>query len=604
MTSKTLDVRQWIKEHLPEIIPMAVAVIDRDYQVVYANQGFEKMFGPWQGKTCHAVYKNKNTRCHSCSSKEAFEDGKERINEEVGYGRTGQSTRYLKHTYPICDADGVVTHLVQMSADVTVAKKILRENQLLFDQVPCNILVIDRNYRIVRANQRAKGIMGDLKGRYCYEGLKGFDHKCGECTARQTFADGRMHTGHHVWKSRSGEVVHQHVITVPLKAENGEFDTVMEMAVDITRTIKLQEGLEFAHTFLETLVTTSIDGIFAFDNEGEALLINPAAEKLFGFEENAHLTQDELSGQLPQGWLEPMAEGRTLYLPDTEITRKDGTRIPVRLVGNQLVAGNKVMGMAFSVQDLRRLKEMEKGKLEAERLAAVGQTVAGLAHGVKNLITALEGGMYMLNTGMSKGNIERIQKGLEMQVRNIERISVFVKAFLGFSRGREIRVKISQPADIAQEVVDLYSAKAQQKGIGLTNRVEGTIAPAPIDYESMHECLTNLVGNAIDACSMSDNEEGCRVTVVTREVDDTIIFEVIDNGCGMDYEVKQKVFTTFFTTKGLGGTGLGLLMTKKIVQEHGGTIELTSEPGQGTTFRILLPRRRLPKTVEQEKSEP
>ena len=84
MTSKTLDVRQWIKEHLPEIIPMAVAVIDRDYQVVYANQGFEKMFGPWQGKTCHAVYKNKKTRCHSCSSKEAFEDGKERINEEVG----------------------------------------------------------------------------------------------------------------------------------------------------------------------------------------------------------------------------------------------------------------------------------------------------------------------------------------------------------------------------------------------------------------------------------------------------------------------------------------------------------------------------------------
>lgn len=604
MTSETLDVRQWIQEHLPEIIPMAVAVIDQDYKLVYANQGFEDMFGPWQGKSCHEVYKNKNTRCHSCSAKEAFEDGKVRVNEEVGYGRTGKSTRYLKHTYPITDADGVVTHLVQMSADVTVAKKILRENQLLFDQVPCNVLVIDRNYRIVRANQRAKSILGDLKGHYCYEGLKGFAHQCGECTARQTFADGKMHTGHHVWKSRSGEVVHQHVITVPLKAENGEFDTVMEMAVDVTRTIKLQEGLEFAHTFLETLVTTSIDGIFAFNDEGEVLLINPAAEKLFGFEEHTDLTQDNLSRLLPKGWLDPMSKGRTLYLPDTEIIREDGTHIPVRLVGNNLVAGDKVMGMAFSVQDLRRLKEMEKAKLEAERLAAVGQTVAGLAHGVKNLITALEGGMYMLNTGMSKGNIERIQKGLEMQVRNIERISVFVKAFLGFSRGREIRVKISQPADIAQEVVDLYSAKAQQKGIDLTNRVEGTIAPAPIDYESMHECLTNLVGNALDACSMSDNNEGCRVTVVTREVDDTLIFEVVDNGCGMDYEVKQKVFTTFFTTKGLGGTGLGLLMTKKIVQEHGGTIELVSEPGQGTTFRILLPRGRLPKTIEQETSEP
>jgi signal transduction histidine kinase len=75
---------------------------------------------------------------------------------------------------------------------------------------------------------------------------------------------------------------------------------------------------------------------------------------------------------------------------------------------------------------------------------------------------------------------------------------------------------------------------------------------------------------------------------------------VADNGCGMDYEVKRKVFTTFFTTKGLGGSGIGLLMTKKIVHEHGGTINLKSKPGKGTTFSIRLPRRRLPKLVEKE----
>ena len=83
--------------------------------------------------------------------------------------------------------------------------------------------------------------------------------------------------------------------------------------------------------------------------------------------------------------------------------------------------------------------------------------------------------------------------------------------------------------------------------------------------------------------------------VRSLEDNGTIIYEVVDNGNGMEYEVKKKVFTTFFTTKGLGGTGLGLLMTKKIVHEHGGTIDLESEPGKGTTFRIRLPRRRLPK---------
>ena len=110
----------------------------------------------------------------------------------------------------------------------------------------------------------------------------------------------------------------------------------------------------------------------------------------------------------------------------------------------------------------------------------------------------------------------------------------------------------------------------------------------------MLECLSNLVGNAIDACQVSDNREKPTVVVKIFETDDTIRYEVIDNGCGMDYEVKKKVFTTFFTTKGLGGTGLGLLMTKKIVQQHGGKVEFDTKPGKGTTFSISLPRDRLP----------
>ena len=95
----------------------------------------------------------------------------------------------------------------------------------------------------------------------------------------------------------------------------------------------------------------------------------------------------------------------------------------------------------MKAQDLSEIKQLEREKIEAERLAAVGHTVAGLAHGIKNLITALEGGMYMLNSGLNKESIERVQKGMEMLVRNIQRISIFVKAFLSFSKGREIQAK-------------------------------------------------------------------------------------------------------------------------------------------------------------------
>jgi signal transduction histidine kinase len=250
--------------------------------------------------------------------------------------------------------------------------------------------------------------------------------------------------------------------------------------------------------------------------------------------------------------------------------------------------------------DITEIKKLEKEKLEAERLAAVGQTVAGLAHGIKNLITGLEGGMYMLSSGMTKSNIDRVEKGLDMLDRNINRITTFVREFLNFSKGRTINVQLNDPLRIVEEVVELYGPKARELGIDLKNKTSGKIDLALMDYESMHECLTNLVGNAIDACGMSDGPGGCHVIVKVFEENNVIIYEVTDNGCGMDYEVKQKVFTTFFTTKGLGGSGIGLLMTKKIIQEHGGRIEMISEPGRGSTFRILLPRDRLPKMQTDE----
>jgi len=122
----------------------------------------------------------------------------------------------------------------------------------------------------------------------------------------------------------------------------------------------------------------------------------------------------------------------------------------------------------------------------------------------------------------------------------------------------------------------------------------------PLDPEGMEACLTNLVSNGIDAAMWKESEHG-QVCIRTRDEGGDLIIEVQDNGTGMDREVKQKVFTTFFTTKGGKGTGLGLLTTRKIVQEHGGSMEVESEEGIGSTFRIRLPRNRLQALMVQVK---
>jgi signal transduction histidine kinase len=244
--------------------------------------------------------------------------------------------------------------------------------------------------------------------------------------------------------------------------------------------------------------------------------------------------------------------------------------------------------------DVTELKRLHREKLDAERLAVVGQTVAGLAHGIKNLIMGLEGGMYVVNSGIRQGDEQRLVQGWGMLQQDIKRISAFAKDFLEFARGREPRVQIVGPNTVAREVVALFGDRARQSGIDLRADLSEGLREAPMDAEGIHVCLTNLVANAIDACMMSTKTDR-HVVVSTREQDSVLTFEVTDDGCGMDYEIKNKVFTNFFSTKATDkGTGLGLLTTRKIVQEHGGRVRFDSTAGEGSVFRLEFPRDRLP----------
>jgi len=250
--------------------------------------------------------------------------------------------------------------------------------------------------------------------------------------------------------------------------------------------------------------------------------------------------------------------------------------------------------------DITATKMLEREKMEAERLAAVGQTVAGLAHGIKNVLMGLEGGIYIFQTGMQKGDHERMLAGWRMLEENIGRITSFVKEFLEFARGRTPQVSLVDPNRVARDVIDLFKDKAALAGIALVADLQEGIPYALMDEQGIHTCLANLVSNALDACQISD-KPGRHVTVTTRDCDGVLVFEVADDGVGMDYEIKKNVFTSFFSTKGSNkGTGLGLLTTRKIVQEHGGKVSFESTEGVGSVFRLEFPRNRLPRPPNKE----
>jgi signal transduction histidine kinase len=204
----------------------------------------------------------------------------------------------------------------------------------------------------------------------------------------------------------------------------------------------------------------------------------------------------------------------------------------------------------------------------------------------------LEGGMYIVDIGLQNGDATRIVEGWEILQKNFYKTTNLVKGFLSFAKGRLPKLEMTNPNLIVNEIIELYRDTAQAQNVELVHDLQADIKEALLDPEGLEACLTNLLSNAIDAAVLREDKKG-KVIIKTYDKDDLLIFEVHDNGCGMEAEVVRNVFTTFFTTKGSKGTGLGLLTTNKIIIEHGGKIDVESDVGVGSTFRITLSRKTL-----------
>jgi signal transduction histidine kinase len=237
--------------------------------------------------------------------------------------------------------------------------------------------------------------------------------------------------------------------------------------------------------------------------------------------------------------------------------------------------------------------EKTRQLLEAERLATVGQTVATLAHAIKNIIGGLSGGMFVIEKGVELDNKKYLREGWQMLKGNMAKIKSLALDLLNYSKEREPDYDLCDPNIPVREVFHLMRSRAQEDDISLRLELADDLGRIYLDPEGIYCCILNLVTNAIDACMDVDsrNKPG-EVVIQSRRVEGWAVeYQVTDNGCGMDEQTRKKVFRAFFSTKGTKGTGLGLMITEKIVREHGGVMQVQSEMGRGSTFIIRLPVR-------------
>jgi signal transduction histidine kinase len=251
-------------------------------------------------------------------------------------------------------------------------------------------------------------------------------------------------------------------------------------------------------------------------------------------------------------------------------------------------------------QNLERLvDEKARQLIEAERMAAVGQTVAELSHTIKNIANALKGSIFVLGKGIELDEKEYLLQGWRMVEENVEKIKNLSLDLLHYGKYSHGNFRKSHPNSPAEEVLKLMAAKAGELGVELKAELHANLQPLALDSEGMQRCLMNLVENAIDACRSNEASSGPKQVVLrTRpSPDGGVEYQVVDNGRGMEEAVQQRLFQGFFSTKGTDGTGLGLMMTKRIVDQHQGTVAVHSRPGEGTTVILRLPSVRPPQTT-------
>jgi signal transduction histidine kinase len=238
---------------------------------------------------------------------------------------------------------------------------------------------------------------------------------------------------------------------------------------------------------------------------------------------------------------------------------------------------------ALAVEETR----YHRALLQAERLAAIGQTIAALSHHIKNILQGLRSGSEIMKMGLKDKNDTLIQQGWRIAEKNQGKIYDLVMDMLSYSKERIPAVEPTDLNEAVGEVVELMAGRAQELNVKLETSLAADLPQLSVDPEGLHRAILNIVTNAIDAV---EGKEGGQVTIGTRLAEEGWArVVVLDNGAGIGPEKLADIFKPFVSTKGAKGTGLGLAVSRKILREHGGDIVVQSHAGVGSKFTLRLP---------------
>jgi PAS domain S-box-containing protein len=522
---------------------------------------------------------------------------------------------------PIRDQNGKVTGILGIFNDITEwkrAEQTLRESEerhrRLMDAIgrsDIGLLVVDSGYRVRFMNKPLIDAFGDQTGAICYEGIGKTDSSCGYCKLQEVIQSGS--TAHYQPVRAIGRTYD--VVAVLFQDTDGAM-CKLEVLQDITERKHMEDVLRESEVRIRRMadfLERSLQPCGVGFPDGSLGIVNRAFCELTGYSEEELRSIDWVLDLTPEEWREhertmlaglEQAGGSVRY--EKEYVRKDGARVPIELLVHRIVGETEadVCYYAF-VTDIteRKRSELDRRRLEAEfqhaqKMEAVGRLAGGVAHDFNNMLGTILGYTEMALLEASPGT--PLHNSLREVRKAADRSADFTRQLLAFAQKQTIDPKV---LDLNATVEGMLKMLRRLMGedIDLAWLPGPVLWPVKMDPAQVDHVLANLCVNARDAIAGVG-----KVTIETGNVrldkaycaghagfvpGDYVLLAVSDNGCGMGEETQRRLFEPFFTTKELGkGTGLGLATVYGIVKQNNGFINVYSEPGRGTTFKIYLPR--------------
>jgi signal transduction histidine kinase/FixJ family two-component response regulator len=245
---------------------------------------------------------------------------------------------------------------------------------------------------------------------------------------------------------------------------------------------------------------------------------------------------------------------------------------------------SQVIEMSTDITELRHLQD---------HLATLGLRVSSISHGIKGLLTNLDGGLYLLESGFKKDDRDKTREGMDIVKFTADRIRRMILDILYFAKDRELEIKKTDARKFADDIAATFEGRLKGKRIAFDYQPDDSAGDIELDATVMRTALLNILDNAADACRDETTGRESQIVFGMRNEDEFLVFDFIDNGVGMDKQVLENLFDLFFSSKGHRGTGLGLFVSHRIVTQHQGTIHVSSKKGQGAHFRVVLPRQQI-----------